>query len=336
MNNHNTLSIDEAKFLKTSKKLLSHINNSLLSEKNTKNNLFKLSDIQESLAQSLGFRNLNDFHNYLNQTTKKLNSFEKKLISPIFFNIESEQALQIFSSFMNYTDNNLLQTRALLLIKGVLQALIYMRDNNELFLNVDTISDYLKIDNVIKLYNNKNLPKDILLCLESYLIFLPDFQQSASKQSNLTLEQHGYLYMQIPPILQLLKAIEDNDFIIADQSWFIEVDIDSHHASSSYGASSRKIEQIKKHSSLIIHPALINIDFIEDSWIVMEEYSEWIKILYAKQQLNKVRVSDLLLYLTTIISPIKRARISLLLNSILDNYSIASKISQKIHNTINK
>ena len=41
-------------------------------------------------------------------------------------------------------------------------------------------------------------------------------------------------------------------------------------------------------------------------------------------------MSDLLIYATTIISPVKSHKIYLILNSILDNYYIASQISTQI------
>ena len=96
--------------------------------------------------------------------------------------------------------------RAISLISAVMMALVYMRDQKELLLDVEAIREYLIIDNIIKLYKTrKDFPTHIRNALRAYLVSLPGFQESAPKQGETVLEQHGYLQMQFTKMLGSLS-----------------------------------------------------------------------------------------------------------------------------------
>lgn len=331
MNNHNTLSIDEAKFLKTSKKLQQQLNYELEVD-------LKLSKVQEMLAQSLGFRNLNSiqkaFTDLPAQQFKDSNLIFSIHNPDIFKTIDLDQSLQIIVNLMDKGNHDMWKGRAISLISSVMTALIYMRDLNEIILDVEYIREYLILDNLIKLYKNRrDFPDKIRASLRNYLLSLPGFQESAPKQNDTVMEQHGYLQVQFVSVINKLKKIEDNNFIIADQSWFT-MEVRQKVISASGGTNRQTIENTEEYKFLTINPALMEFDFLEDSWLSMEEYAEWVVSLQKKEQLNNVRVSDLLIYVTTIISPMRSARMYLVLNSILDNYSIAGQVSSQICNRL--
>lgn len=329
MNNHNTVSVDEVKFLKTSKKLV----NTLLTEHKLE---LKLSQMQEMLAQSLGFRNLHE----LQQTFNRSNNVSDNVIQPkpiidsikkpdIFYNIEVEQAVQIVLNLMDSSGGgDMWRSRAISLLICVVKALIYMRDQKELVLDAEAIREYLIFDNLVKLYKvRRDFPDSIRRDLRAYLTSLPGFQESAPKQSDTVMEQHGYLQMQFLSALNRLKDIENNNFIIADNDWFV-YDTKERIVKTAVGKESHTTTET--YQIFTINPLLRDFDFIEDSWLSMNEYEDWVANLFHKNKLKEIRVSDLLVYVTTIISPHRRNTMYLVLNSILNNYSIASQISAQI------
>lgn len=92
--------------------------------------------------------------------------------------------------------------RAISLISAIMMALVYMRDQGELLLDVDSIREYLILDNIIKMYKTRrDFPQHIRAALRAYLVSLPGFQESAPKQNDTVLEQHGYLQMQFTKLL---------------------------------------------------------------------------------------------------------------------------------------
>lgn len=92
--------------------------------------------------------------------------------------------------------------RAISLISAIMMALVYMRDQKEILLDVDAIREYLILDNIIGLYKKRrDFPKHIVAALRAYLLSIPGFQESAPKQNDTVLEQHGYLQMQFTKLL---------------------------------------------------------------------------------------------------------------------------------------
>ena len=96
--------------------------------------------------------------------------------------------------------------RAISLISAIMMALTYMRDQKEILLDVEAIREYLILDNIIKLYKTRrDFPGHIRASLRAYLVSLPGFQESAPKQGETVMEQHGYLQMQFTKILGSLS-----------------------------------------------------------------------------------------------------------------------------------
>ena len=102
-------------------------------------------------------------------------------------------------------DNAMWKGRAISLISGVMFALVYMRENEGLLLDVDQIRDYLILDNIQKLAKRRDMPTNILQSIRAYLRSLPGYQETAPKQSETVMDQHGYLQMQFTRILGSLS-----------------------------------------------------------------------------------------------------------------------------------
>lgn len=98
-------------------------------------------------------------------------------------------------------DNAMWKGRAISLISSIMMALVHMRENKEILLDVDIIREHLILDNIIKLSKRRDLPAHVNQSIRSYLRSLPGFQENAPKQSETVMDQHGYLQMQFTKIL---------------------------------------------------------------------------------------------------------------------------------------
>lgn len=329
MNFNNSISIDEAKFSKSSKKLHNLLNDLGLN--------IKLSQTQEILSQSLGFRNLH----HLQKTFTSLpfseikNTEYSSTTCDIFSSLDFEQSMGIILFLMDNNGTDMWRGRAISLMGAILKILIYLQEKKELVITSQVIAEHLHLDNLIRIHKTRrDFPDNIRNNLKNYLLSLPGFQESAPKQTDVVLEQHGYLKMQFSNVLSKLEKIENNNFIIADKSWFTMQSFEKIVGTK--GSSQNGITNItQKENVLVINEKLQDLDFLEDSWLAISEYQTWVESFYKKSLLNNIRVSDLLVYITTIITPYKRSQMSLVLSSIIDNYSIASNISKSIYSAIN-
>lgn len=94
--------------------------------------------------------------------------------------------------------------RAMALIAAIMQALTYLRDQNEILLDVEVIRDYLVLDKIVALGKRRDLPTHVLKALKGYLLSIPGYVEGAQKIDQQATEQHGYLQMQFTKVLSTL------------------------------------------------------------------------------------------------------------------------------------
>lgn len=113
-------------------------------------------------------------------------------------------------------DGAMWKGRATAMFTGVMRALTSLRDNQVVDLNVSEIRDHLNLKKIIDLADvNKypDMPQPIRKSIRSYLSSLPGFQEDKGyKQSQTTLDQHGYLEMQFTKILGSLADVYGHIF----------------------------------------------------------------------------------------------------------------------------
>lgn len=104
-------------------------------------------------------------------------------------------------------DNAMWKGRAISLVSGIMMALVWMRDNTGLLIDVDVIRNHLLLENIQKLATRRDLPTNIIQALRGYLVSLPGYQEKPKdgKQSETVMDQHGYLQMQFTKILGSLS-----------------------------------------------------------------------------------------------------------------------------------
>lgn len=104
-------------------------------------------------------------------------------------------------------DGDMWQSRAITLMSAVVLALVYERDRapQENVLTPASLVEHVDLVGVVKLAARHHLPPHISQSLKAYLCSLPGYEPSKEKQSSVSLEQHGYLQMQLTPILERLS-----------------------------------------------------------------------------------------------------------------------------------
>jgi intracellular multiplication protein IcmO len=113
-------------------------------------------------------------------------------------------------------DGAMWKGRATSMLTGLMRALIWLRDNNRIDLNVGEIRDHMNLKRIIDLCDPSkypDLPIHIRANIKSYLLSLPGFQEEKGyKQAQTTLDQHGYLEMQFTRILGSLADVYGHIF----------------------------------------------------------------------------------------------------------------------------
>lgn len=113
-------------------------------------------------------------------------------------------------------DGAMWKGRAAAMFTGVMRALTWLRDNNYIDLNVSEIRDHLQLKRIIDLADREKyqeMPPSIRKSIRSYMTSLPGFQEDKGyKQSQTTLDQHGYLEMQFTKILGSLADVYGHIF----------------------------------------------------------------------------------------------------------------------------
>lgn len=102
-------------------------------------------------------------------------------------------------------DGGMWKGRAISLITAIMLALVWMRDNTGLLLDVDQIREHLVLDNIQTLAKRRDLPPNAKKSINAYLKSLPGYVEGAPKQSETVTDQHGYLQMQFTRILGSLS-----------------------------------------------------------------------------------------------------------------------------------
>lgn len=130
-------------------------------------------------------------HNEKNSTYFNLSHFSSGALSELFIN-----------DLIRYEDDdiNIWKGRAISFITSLMPAWCYLSKTENFELTFDYMRENMIFDNVIKLSQRTDLPHHIITIVKTYLKNLPAYNGDLSKQSDTTLEMHGYLQMQFTKI----------------------------------------------------------------------------------------------------------------------------------------
>lgn len=105
-------------------------------------------------------------------------------------------------------DGAMWKGRASAMLKGLLNALVYMRDSGEINLDVDTLRQYMPLEEILELFGRRDFPDSARISIHRYLHELPGFTEQSALEGNLNPEaykQHGFLLMQLTEVLSDLS-----------------------------------------------------------------------------------------------------------------------------------
>lgn len=132
-----------------------------------------------------------------------------------FLRGSSDSLCQLVTSMMDDVggDGALWKGRATALLAAVLRALTWLRDHDGLNLAPGVVRDHVSLTRVLALADDDRLPDGVRRSLRSYLTSLPGFQWDRGyKQSQTTLDQHGYLEMQTTKVLGSIADVYGHIF----------------------------------------------------------------------------------------------------------------------------
>jgi len=155
--------------------------------------------------------------NFMTGARDVIGAQEKRLSNTMnpFCNGSSSMLSQLVVSLMDSgtqsSDSDMWKGRAIVFVEALMKVLVYMRDQGKLLLDANTIRNYFELNRLEAIGLDKMFPRDnqepvsladapplILEPITNYLINLPGFDRSKKgKQSSSTLEQHGFITMQL-------------------------------------------------------------------------------------------------------------------------------------------
>ena len=124
----------------------------------------------------------------------------------LFSNGDAEQIRSLLVGLMRDSggDGAMWKGRASIMLKGVLNALVYLRDKQGINLDINLLQDSMPLDEVVNLSFRRDIPAQARLSIERYLAQLPGYTQEDAIKNAIApkaYEQHGFLTMQLTEVL---------------------------------------------------------------------------------------------------------------------------------------
>lgn len=305
----NHIAIDEVKFKKTAKKLLAKIK----AEENTS---FKLNNVQEILAQSLGYRNLFELNE---QFSKKINNevyFENKKITEkyILQNLnfsETVRMLKILSLEDNsngfYEDTGFDKIIACLYLLSFLQKESPQSLPDNEFYNQDFSLTYENI--------SRNISD----------LFIHDMKNNIENIINKTPDR---FFEKMPYFKDFVRAIADQRIVLQVMKKRFESIYQNLYYIEKYDFEIFSIEWLfmKEPTSYQFTNFLYSSPNFELSWLEMESYKS-IVIDCLRTNTDKMMLSEVILKIIKTINPQKRESLEYFYEHIILNKNLAREIS---------
>lgn len=134
--------------------------------------------------------------------------------NPLMFG-NSGTVTELLVSLMSNSDGkgDFWKDRAISLVQSVVPALVWLRDERGLLLDVSVVREYLNLSRIIELRKIKEMPQNLQDSLRAYCENLAGWSESKGvKQSDTTNEQHGFLQMQFTRVLGSLGDVYGHIF----------------------------------------------------------------------------------------------------------------------------
>lgn len=222
MENGNYIALDLSTFKKSSKRICTLFAQHLIDTKQVTYPDLPVNKAQELLAQSFGFRNYDSIQKYFN----KQGSLPTNKSSRSVFLLEysANDIIELFSFFLEHTTpegGKEWKAQAITLISVIARMLKYMQEQAIIFLDIEVFEDYLKLENIIKIYQNaRYLPHNIRHDLRNYLVSFANYDIEQNQPSQKAIDSHNLLFFNLQPVISKLKSIQNFDPIIINPRWY--------------------------------------------------------------------------------------------------------------------
>lgn len=311
MNSNNNLSIDLDidKFKKISKRLQSKIYDK------TEYNI-KLNIIQESLSESLGFRNLNDLHNKINKKEEKISISTKSN----YFSLsdDNKENIKIAKVLLEIFANKRFDTSssALLLLNIILENPQYFNEQKSL---IEHLKSNIFFENVIlgSAIKNQSSLKSYKFSIGLYDIYgAMDGDISLPNNNSKSYYDHKQACYELSLAFTFFEKIKDNDIVIYKKNWLKILDLNSKF----------------NYQEPMYNDSIYTSQFYYKSWLHMESYLKLVTNLDYLSHSSSFKISDLLLHTADIISPSLKDSMNLLIFTLLENYNECIEVSEAFKN----
>lgn len=304
MNKSALLHLNDEHFKKTAKRLKSKINESKQTE-------FKISEVQELLAESLGFRNLHELKLNLeeNKSTHPLAIEQQQShISVKFEDLTAKQCKEIITLLVKNTNSELYE-RSLMLLDIYIELIYWDLERKGDKINTDSLKKIIDFDFVFGLKNSDGAPDKINEDFNFY-------SQSISGHSvnNNIYNNHKMLSNQTLPALAVLSKIEKNNCIVFDIKWV-----------------KNKEDIIYKQEWPEYIDNIDNSSFIRTTLLRHENYLDFISTILQNKQLMQITILDLLIMLSEVTNPHLRKSFLEVVNILIHNYEQSKDLFGKIN-----
>ncbi len=130
----------------------------------------------------------------------------------------SQLVVSMMDSASQSPDGDMWKGRAISFVEALMKMLVYMRDSGHILLDANIIRNYFHLERIEQIIIDKSFPRDnqesvniegipsvVAEPLSNFLLTLPGYDRNKKgKQGSQTLEQHGYITMQLTRVFTSL------------------------------------------------------------------------------------------------------------------------------------
>ncbi|WP_146147044.1 hypothetical protein [Photobacterium kishitanii] len=147
--------------------------------------------------------------NYMVGTLRADLKRDKKLSNTLnpFANATADALSELITSLLpsGGSSDGIWKDRASSYMAALIKALVGLRDEGKLLLDVSVIRSYFQLEKTIELSKSTDLDPKYTAGLRAYVLNLPGYQEGKTTIESTVYEQHGYVSMQFSPCFGMLS-----------------------------------------------------------------------------------------------------------------------------------
>lgn len=235
----------EKEYFKSAAKSLRHRFNEHIQDPPNKMNL---SLAQECLANALGFRNTDSLlHAFEKKDPKNYIKNPKEIAYKFLSTWSVDKIKSMFYFLLELNPVTTYTSSAKLLLDKLIVVLVHMRDQEEILLDSNIISEYLKLKNIITLLKTRrDFPSTLKMGLHDYLSGTLSLNITSTEViiSDLAHAEHSSIMREFVAPLSILAQFEQCDPLVISPSWYHAV----YHndVSANYDDNYQPIDNFKR------------------------------------------------------------------------------------------